>query len=182
MFKSEEACKGCNNTHYIQNKKHHLCSECVYRKNHDGRSRQDIYKERADNAIVIKDEKHLKHVMKRFTKKQKEINAKYLLTCIKMDNNSEPICSGCLRHQGGDIKLSHSHIISRNDCKGIGREELIYDANNLRYHCMTFGNHEGCHQKWESPVKRHLLADYEKNMEYIKSVSEEMYNKYIVNK
>ena len=39
MFKSEYPCKDCGESHYIQNKKKHLCSECVFKLNHDGKTR-----------------------------------------------------------------------------------------------------------------------------------------------
>ena len=43
---------------------------------------------------------------------------------------------------------------------------------------MDFGEHKGCHRMWENPKERNKLIDYQKNIQYIKSVSEEMYNKY----
>jgi 5-methylcytosine-specific restriction endonuclease McrA len=119
-----------------------------------------------------------KKSVKKISNKQSEINKLYKLTCIDMDYTTEPACTGCLKYQGGDIKLSHSHIISREDCKRIGKPELIYDRENLTFHCMTFGDNKGCHNKHESPVERNTLNDYEKNMQYIKSVSEELYLKY----
>ena len=43
-----DICSGCENDTIIQNKKYNLCSECVFKKNHDGKSKEEIYKERAD--------------------------------------------------------------------------------------------------------------------------------------
>lgn len=277
------ACSGlnCNNIH-IQNKKYNLCGECVFKKSHGGKSRQEVYQERADGKpkktytfknkqvsfptsytikksslrseivgrvkgidgmmiggfpmyfqdevskqneinqnlaelearreakkngevfdleeyevtrreilasyIPEKDREKLLPKKKKKQKPIKQISSKqvpieraYRLTCIDMDHTTEPICTGCGRYQGGDIKLSHSHLISRADCQRIGKSELISERDNLTYHCMTYAGHVGCHNKWESPVDRVNLLDYEKNIEYIKSVSEEMYLKYSSN-
>lgn len=35
-------CSGCGKETYIQNKTLNLCSECVYKKNHGGRTRQQV--------------------------------------------------------------------------------------------------------------------------------------------
>lgn len=292
------ACSGlnCNNIH-IQNKKHNLCGECVFKKSHEGKSRQEVYQERAGgkpkkiyqfknkqistptsctiiktnevendeivgnkdnlNSIVksinFKPDKPIKGIetiirflpncqkyfqdevskqneinqnlaelearreaknrgekfdleeyesgltktfiyenplskkkkkqkpIKQVSSKQAPIERAYRLTCIDMDHTTEPICTGCGRYQGGDIKLSHSHLISRADCQRIGKSELISERENLTYHCMTYAGHIGCHNKWESPIDRVNLLDYEKNIEYIRSVSEEMYLKYSSN-
>lgn len=253
-------CTSCDAVTFIQNKKHGLCGECVYKKNHGGKSRQEVYKERSDkkafdhisNAMKVGttykseiksgdevvnefnknvrnwlgDEEGKKNELnqniaeqkaieeeglnrflignntsivtidspilnkfkkrvgikrskpKQVSKKQAEINHFYKLACIDMDYTTEPVCTGCLRYQGGEIKLSHSHIISREDCKRIGREDLIYARENLTYHCMTFGNNKGCHRKWENSKQRTSLDDYQKNIEYIKSISKELYLKY----
>lgn len=130
-----------------------------------------------DEERVSKPNKKRKSV-KKISTKQLEINRLYKLTCIDMDHVTEPVCTGCLKYQGGDIKLSHSHIISREDCKRIGRPELIYDRDNLTYHCLDFGENIGCHGKWENPVKRIELGDYIQNMKYIKSINGELFQKY----
>lgn len=234
--------EGCNSI-YIQNKKYNLCSDCVFKKSHGGKSKQEVYAERSKsrdrvqrdvklykdliakhppinfieeaNKIMFgkhyhvdeisainarnqelalekekQDQQDIDHIEKviqkqkrqksvrKISSKQKEINKAYSLTCADMDYTTEPVCTGCLQYQGGDIKLSHSHIISREDCKRIGREDLISDRENLTYHCLDFGEHEGCHRKWENPTQRHLLADIKKNMKYIKSINNELYLKY----
>ena len=185
-------CTGCDNVTFIQNKKYGLCGECVYKKNHKGKSRQEVQMEKQkmkwnmvnikiggvtveekyeidgeaqkniDNqniaerkaieeegvgrllignntSIVIIDDDFPRNISKekinnyyeqtikkrigvkkskpkQISTKQAEINKLYKLTCIDMDHVTEPVCTGCLKYQGGDIKLSHSHIISREDC------------------------------------------------------------------
>ena len=269
MIKSTEPCRGedCDSL-FIQNKKYHLCSNCVYKKNHGGKSQQQvqvekqakkinalsntedkIYQERfkelnrvlkvGNKEFIISSEEEVQFLknkqaqdnitetdegeqrfleqlrkereksnrvidvqisgkvvgkidwskkiktkkqkpIKQLSTKQSQIEREYKKTCIDMDYTEDKVCSGCLRYQGGEIKLSHSHIISRMDCKGIGRPELISLRENLTYHCMTFSNNKGCHSKWENPKERNTLLDYEKNINFIKSISEEMYNKYKV--
>lgn len=265
-------CTDCQEVKFIQNKKYGLCGECVYKKNHKGKTKQEVYTERSKSKLNLKklenelddaldketpeslnawlkekrknteklfdykilgysvDEisdqnaknqelaeqqareefskafkaawvggalnsnidiksltiescefyKSLKKrkSIKKISQKQSESNALYKLTCIDMDHTTEPICTGCGKYQGGDVKLSHSHIISREDCKRIGRPELIYDRNNLTYHCMQFVENKGCHPTWENPSSRYILLDYSKNIEYIKSISEELFLKY----
>jgi len=247
-------CTGCDNVTFIQNKKHGLCGECVYKKNHGGKSRQEVQIEKqrikfegknllfpskytikssgfsideeaqkniqnqniAEQKAIeeeglsrfLSDKDQLSKAMepiwvggdpkpgmklkptdylytppkkkkpKQVSKKQAEINHFYKLACIDMDYTTEPVCTGCLKYQGGDIKLSHSHIISREDCKRIGREDLIYSRDNLTYHCLDWNERFGCHRKWENPKQRTSLDDYQKNIEYIKSISKELYLKY----
>lgn len=115
----------------------------------------------------------------RVSDEQKEINAKYKQVCIEIDGEREPMCTGCGRYQGGSIILSHSHLISREDCKRIGRPELIYAKKNITLHCIDFMGNIGCHRKWESKIKETMadLLDFEKNIEYIVSVSIDLFNK-----
>ena len=225
MFKSEYPCKDCGESHYIQNKKKHLCSECVFKLNHDGKTKEQVYSERskqkntksalidndwsemstlfmknkqAQDAITETDEgeerkffekekvhsptfyefdvpkskakpKRIKRI-KQISPEQAEIERRYKIMIADMDYTEEKVCSGCLRYQGGEIRLSHSHLISRKRCKEIGRPELIYDRENIQYHCMNFGEHKGCHEKWEHPEQRKTLCDYEKNMKYVNKI------------
>ena len=284
-------CKSCGNNTVLQNKKGQ-CGDCVFKKNHGGKSRQEVYTERVENKkdlivtsrfrtlkeqeslennksvrsyhqdeesaknernqnqveenekidqISIVTEKEYRQYIERFEeifhvkrghkdhreslilsgklseyerenfiikkptfgklppfenktrvcnpKKQKSIkkvSAKqsvieraYHITIADMDYTTELVCTGCLRYQGGDIKLSHSHIISRADCKAIGREDLVSERDNLTYHCLDFGENTGCHRKWENPRERITLDDYEKNLAYIKTIDEGLYLRYI---
>lgn len=189
-------CKECGSP-YVQSKIKQLCGECVYKKNHGGKSRQQVQLEKSkvkqlsyeDNLFetnkrnqdkaVEEAKKDLKRTpIKKRSTKQTYIEHQYKLVCRDMDYIREKVCTGCLRYQGGDIRLSHSHIISRQDCHNIGKPYLIYDPNNIAFHCMTFGENKGCHNKWESPTQRHLLADYEENIKYIEQVAPELLSKY----
>ena len=64
-------------------------------------------------------------------------------------------CSGCGTHN----QLTHSHLIPRSRSKS-----LITEIKNIRYHCFS------CHKKWERGIVSHEMTDFQRNMEYIKSV------------
>ena len=110
--------------------------------------------------------------------KQKVINDNYYKMLERFDKTTPKICTGCGKKHP-HVKLSHSHIISRKHCHDYGMPELIYDPKNITFHCLSIGNHKGCHDKWESKQRVELL-DYEKNIDYIQSISERMYYKYLV--
>ena len=82
-------------------------------------------------------------------------------------------CTGCNRYSG-QVQLSHSHIISRAK-----RPDLICEYDNITYHCLSIGEHRGCHDIFEHGTadEKKKLFDYEKNMSYIRAVDESLYNK-----
>lgn len=160
----KKTCKICG-SEWVANKTHSLC------KIHN--------EERLNKQYPNRKKKKIKPI-KSISKKQTIIENKYRKTLKEIDSSREKVCTGCGRHQGGDIKLSHSHIISRADCKRIGKPELIYHPDNITYHCLDFGTHEGCHRKWENPAKRYLLLDYRDNLKKIKKLAPELYIKYRV--
>jgi hypothetical protein len=244
MKREEEPCRGINGekctSHYIQNKRYHLCSNCVYKKKHGGKSKQQVAIEKqkekrvnlqsnkavgsllkelltpidtesinkwdAQEAIFLANRKAQDNItetedagekkfreslekkktkykgVRKISSNQAEINRLYILTCKDIDYIREKVCSGCLRYQGGNVKLSHSHLISRQDAKRIGKPELIYETQNIVYHCMDFAGNVGCHKKWENPTLRDSLKDYEENMKVIKKLAPELYQKYVVQK
>ena len=115
--------------------------------------------------------------MMKKSSKQTVIDLRYKKMLVEFDNNTERVCTGCgKRHPY--VHLSHSHIISRQHCHNYGIPELIYNSRNITYHCLSFGEHKGCHEKWESKAQRKELLDYEKNIEFIKSINEELFYKY----
>lgn len=120
---------------------------------------------------------------KQVSQKQAAIEREYHKMLEIFDLNTEKKCSGCGRWQGGDIALSHSHIISRADCKRIGRPDLIADDRNVVYHCLDLGEHVGCHRKHEARDKS--LLDWQEKLEFVKGICEEvgdmtLYNKLIM--
>lgn len=184
---SDAPCKECKKSYLIQNKTKHLCGDCVFRISHGGKTQVEVYQERAKKRQQIKDSLQKKKdynkarliPMNKRSDKEVIIQQKYALALMDIDYIREKVCSGCLRYQGGDVRLSHSHIISRADCKAIGKPELIYDPDNIAYHCLDFGEHKGCHPKWENKTKRYFLTDYGWNIIYIRKVAPELYEKYL---
>lgn len=115
--------------------------------------------------------------MKKVSDKQKAINREYKKMLEEFDRVTPRVCTGCNKPHP-NVSLSHSHIISRQHCKDYGLDELIYSPDNLTYHCLSFGEHKGCHEKWESRVERKTLLDYEKNIEFIKTINNQLYERY----
>ena len=185
-------CKNCDcgKKRHIVNMTYYLCDEKNYERLHKGQSRFEVAKEKQKNKpkkpFKIFIPKKIKFTKIKTTKKQTIINNDYSKVIREIYNERELKCRGCGKYQGGEIKLSNSHIISRKQCQQIGRPDLIADKRNITYHCLDFGNHKGCHLKWETAQKVTLL-DYESNMHFIRSISIQLYeqlkntvDKYIV--
>jgi len=153
-----------------------ICSCC-------GKERYIINVSKNLCAVGVKERSKAKRVksVNKVSIKQGEIKALYKQMCEEMDNDiSLPkVCTGCGKSYR-EVRLSHSHLISRQDCHNIGRTDLIYDRRNVTYHCMSIGEHKGCHEIWESK-QRNTLLDYQKNIEYISEISSELYFKYKIN-
>lgn len=109
--------------------------------------------------------------------KQTTINSRLKAAYEAIDRERDKVCSGCGRWQGGEIRLSHSHIISRANCKAIGRPELIYDEHNITYHCMDFGHHRGCHRRHEQGDP--TLLDHAHNLAFVRAHSEQLYQRLV---
>lgn len=183
-----------HSTRRVVNMKYCLCNECNFKRTHAGKSQFEVAKQKSlinnqkkkDNVSNVFSQRQIKpKKLYRFkiSKKQQEIKKLLYIAYSEIDNERQPICTGCNKYQGGDIRLSHSHIISQADCKAIGKPELIYDKRDITFHCLDFGNNVGCHRKWESkdPKIMSTLLDYETNMAFINNVSKALFNK-IVNK
>jgi hypothetical protein len=153
-------CKVCGSS-YVVNKTHKLC-----------------YKHNKDRLNSRSGKKKKKKTIRKKSEKQKLIDKEYKAVLRKIDYTRKKVCSGCGKKESAIIKLSHSHIISRSDCKRIGRPELIYDERNITYHCLDWLDHEGCHRKWEDPKKRKTLLDYERNIKIIEELAPEILWKY----
>jgi len=109
--------------------------------------------------------------------KHSEITRRLHQTYAKIDTQREPVCSGCGR---GDKPLSHSHTISKNDAKGLGKPELIWDADNIELEC--FYGREGCHDKWESDsiMVKATLLNFDRKMAYLRLHNPGRYNSFVI--
>lgn len=185
-----DICSGCGILQPIQNKTHWLCAECVYKKNHGNKTKEQVYKERHEKK---EDKKHntpkpnkidkpglvatLKKTfsIKKISNKRQEVEKQLKIVYKRIDETREGICEGCGKY--GKL-LSHSHLLSR-----YSRPDLTCEEDNIRLHC--FGDYGGpnktCHEKWSDfnclEVKE--MLDFKENLEYIKSVDIKVYNKMI---
>lgn len=155
-----ELCSQCLKPRWIVNRRHMLCAECNSKRLAPLRAKQ-------------------RKAVKRVSEKQVVINTKYSEMLNKFDMDTPRVCVGCGKHEGV-VSLSHSHIISRADCKAYGMPELIYSPKNIQYLCMSIGdNHVGCHDKWHGKERIELKC-YQNNISYISGISSELYFKYKV--
>lgn len=130
-----------------------LCSNCVWTKNHPGQVKSNF----------------INPVSKKKSQKLALRNKAY----DKIDKTRERICSGC----GCSHKpLSHSHLIPVSFS-----DKFEADERNIKFHCMEVPGDKGCHRRWESHDLKEMktLLDFEENMEYIKEVCPEYYNKIV---
>jgi DNA-directed RNA polymerase subunit RPC12/RpoP len=180
---------GCGILALIVNKKYYLCEDCNYKRLHNGKTKEEVYKARkagkiqkpipvkpkpkveADKADVFKSLKKqysIPKISNKRAKVEKELNKVY----SKIDHSREPVCEGC----GKNGELSHSHLLSRYN-----RPDLITDERNIRLHC--FGTYHSCHEKWERGIPEEVveMLDFVENLDYIKSVDTQAYNAIIAN-
>lgn len=106
-------------SHYIQNKKYWLCPECVFKKNHSGKSRAEVYKERS--------------------KKKTTKNSGERLLFLEIWRERPHYCNKCGTYLGNTPKVHYfSHIKSKG-----AHPELRLDKNNIEILCLK------CHQEYE---------------------------------
>lgn len=174
-------CSECDKDYPIVNKKYGLCGECNYKRLHNGQTREEVYAQRrkakspsiakplgrSTNARPLVARKRIKPI----TAKKAERDRKMHETYRRIDTTRERKCQGCLRI---DLPLSHSHILSQGN-----RPDLAADEENIQLHC--FGDYLRCHEKWERGIINEVkhMADFERNLQYIKQQDEDAYNKII---
>lgn len=184
-----DICKGCGVLTHIQNKFHHLCGDCVFKKTHGGRTKNEVYKERNENKQRDKqpkpkvgievDKRTLVETLKKtfsikkISNKKAERDRQMHKTYKKIDSTRDPICEGCGR---GDLALSHSHILSQAT-----RPDLAAEEDNIRLHC--FGAYYSCHEKWERGVPDEVVSmdDFRDNIAYIEMVDKPKFRRIVAN-
>ena len=196
-------CTKCLQPRLLVNQKYKLCDECNYKRLHQGKSKQEVYQERArakqhisskspsfnktNNATVeLKKKYSIKDISKtnkypcsdgeRVT--QSQINSRYAAICDAIKLEREPFCQGTGRT---DLPLSFSHTISRKRCKEIGKSELIWDKHNIEiesYHEPS-SNPIAAHNIYESgPWEQKLtLLNIERKLLYIQTHDPEQFEK-----
>jgi hypothetical protein len=182
-----DICKGCDTLQLIQNKTLYLCPDCVFKKNHQGKSKVEVYKERHDKrhkelkpvTIDLPSKEALleglkaKFTIKKISNKRAERHAARNRAYKQIDTEREPICEGCGL---AGIPLSHSHLLSEQQ-----RPDLYGNKDNIRLHC--FGTYRSCHETWERGLIYEvvLMVDFKENLEFVKLVDQGEYNKIVAN-
>lgn len=188
----------------IVNKKYYLCEDCNFKRTHDGKSKQQVYGDRAKE----REERNVKEGWKgigtiRPTKgcsriaqvskntryscsdgslvSQYQISVNLKLTYAKIDETRLPFCEGSGKT---GVPLSHSHTISQARCKQLGKAELIWDEDNIfleEFEAPT-SNPTASHNVWElgNIEKKTTLVNFDKKLEYIKLHDIEQYMKLVI--
>jgi 5-methylcytosine-specific restriction endonuclease McrA len=175
-------CSGCSLPKPIQNKKHNLCTDCVFKKNHNGLTQAEVYSEREKSRASIKSINKIEvinstNIVKKSKRKKKtkssqqlrqeeiDIQIKLLKEQIRQEaiNNDNYHCVGCMKTS---YILDCSHIISVKQEKSL---ELVKE--NIQLLCRD------CHIKWESWEfeKMSSLYCFKSNLEFIKDHSTKTY-------
>lgn len=161
MELTKDICRGegCGKLAFIVNKKYCLCDECNYKRLHGGRSKQDVYTDRAKqrnagNVRVFQLPKRSidevignpKLKIERASKlKQISSDKKFrcsdgtMVSQVEVKRYYAETCDKikktrpamCQGSGRWDVPLSFSHTISQADCKAIGKTELIWDERNI---------------------------------------------------
>jgi hypothetical protein len=156
-------CKGCGQQKPIVNKKYKFCPDC---------NRERLDSQKSEDQIA-KAKNRVKGINKQ-TSETAEIQKLYKEECDRRVDEVDQVCTGC----GQRNHLSNSHIYPRSKCRATKRLHLIYEPNNLTYHCVAFSlipgaNGMGCHYIYEGANRKDLLVkmfDYEKNVAYLEEI------------
>lgn len=198
-------CNDCGKPYPIVNKKYCLCDGCNFKRLHGGKTKEEVYSERAAarNAgkpipTFVKKKLELSEIkgvqkasnIKQVSSQKKfrcsdgtlvsqvEIKRKYAETCDKIKQTRPAMCQGTGRY---DVPLSFSHTISQADCKALGKTELIWDERNIEvegFEAPT-SNPTMAHNIWEvgTMEAKIMLLNFERKVEVIKEHDPEGYRK-----
>lgn len=169
-------CSKCKENKPIVNKKYNLCDDCNFMRLHDGKTKAEVYSERAKDkepkVYIIKSKSTPSRSSKPIKQQTaKEKTRKNELSRVKSEIELDAVqdgkyyCWGCGHAKGG---LDKSHILSVKQ-----RKDLELDKENINLFCRD------CHTDWESweIVRMIKLLTFEKDLEYIKSKDKGVYNK-----
>lgn len=114
-------CKQCGRKTFIQSKIKGLCSDCVYKNNHGGKTRQQV-------AIEKQKEKPIKFEVKRI--KHKVTGERQMF--LKIWENRPHYCVNCGSWLGNEPK---SFMFSHKIAKSINEKERL-NPDNIELLCM----------------------------------------------
>lgn len=153
-------CSGCELIKPIVNKTKRLCNEC-------NRVRLQL-----QNPSESKPKPKLKSRIrvKAVSSEQKTINENISATYAIIDRDRPQQCESCHKWNVG---LDRSHTISRARCKQLGRNELMWDIENIVLECRD------CHTVWENGTwhDKSKLLTWEQKSQFIKDNDDKTYKK-----
>lgn len=117
----EKPCSQCGKNHFIQNRTKWLCPDCVFKNNHKGKTREQVYRERRSNTKP----------------KAKKTGEREMF--LEIWQERPHVCVKCGRPLGD---IPHAAFFSHKKSKG-AYPELRLVKNNVELVCFT------CHQKYE---------------------------------
>lgn len=146
----------CGSMRPIVNKRHDLCNE----KNQERLNSQRDPKEQKSRI------KTKFTAIKQASKRKHRENAAYKEVCFEIMEERGSVCQGC----GTVQRLSFSHLEPRSySNRNVTNKEMIH------IHCMTFGEVEGCHNKYEEH-RFSELNDCEEIVEKLQKHAPDYYN------
>lgn len=153
-------CSSCKLNKLIVNKTKKLCTEC---------NRQRLRLQNP-NKPKIKPKLKSKIRIKAISSEQKTINENINITYTIIDRDRPQQCESCHKWNVG---LDHSHTISRARCKQLGRDELMWDVDNIILECRD------CHTVWENASwhDKSKLLTWERKLEFIRKNDTQTYQK-----
>lgn len=203
-------CKGCDNELPIENRRHMMCSECNYKRLHDGRTKNEVYRDRVDsrarsvrsnetrksnssssitNGGVVKKASSIAAVSSEKRYKcsngqlvsQVDIKRRLAEVYDEIKGTREAVCQGSGRW---DLPLSMSHTISQARCKELGKSELIWDLSNIEVESFEAPTSRPtyAHNIWECGTTelKMTLLNFDRKLAYIKIHDLEEYNRWMV--
>jgi len=170
-------CNKCNAHKPIINRRHGLCDKCNWARLHPGGSYNEHRRKTQSSLLKTMVKKgspgKLKNTrLKQVSKRQGVVNRELKEVYVEIDAERAQVCTGC----GTMINLSNSHLIPRSV-----RGDLITAKQNITKHCLTVGAKVGCHDIWEKGLlsKKKTMLDFKQNIDYIRLMDTEYYNRII---
>jgi len=141
----------CGQEQLIVNKTHNLCNE---------KNQQRLSKQRG--GVKKKSVSRIKGV----SQKKRSEGQLYKQACEEIKQERELLCQGC----GTSERLSFSHLEPRSYSK-----RNVANKQMIQIHCMTFGEVEGCHNKYEDHNLSEL-NDKDQIIEKLKKFAPDYFN------
>ncbi len=176
MSKKIGKCVQCGYNRPLNSK--NLCPDCVFKNNHGGKTKFEVYKERSgkNKGVALKNKKRPSNRLKMSEKKEKRniLLTKDHETYKKVFDLKPNVCEECgctlpdqfLSPDGEILMISqYSHILGKKRYP-----EFRHDVRNFNRLCFN------CHQQWDFGDKE-AMKIYEKNSIVILELLNEKHGK-----